>query len=265
MYETKKGNTWKLNYSRDFYRPSYSELNTFKYYTSAFGYQIGNPTLKPSVYHSVSLSTTYKDFNFNSSFDLGVNESSNVTSFDNATQTQRTTSANMLDSRSLRMTITYFKMLKKRFSVDVFFLGSYSDIRVKNVVASQHLKNWVFLTDVKMNFMLDKRSSWIFMVNMSYWSPFYQQFTKKTEYPYMNFSLTKNMLNKRLTFKLSMTDPFRIMRSKSMLRSNSTEVKEDLYYDMQSIYFSAKFKFGNKRLQVNEKRAGSTGEAGRVK
>jgi len=264
MYETKKGNAWNFSYSRDFYRPGYDDLNPFRYYTSSYSYQMGNPMLKPSSNHSLSVSTGIRDFQLNVSFYYNLKGSSSVTIFDNATQTQQTTVANLLSYRSVFLYISYYKTIKKRISIDASLMGDFSNTTVTQTIAKQNLNNIMGMINLGLNFVLDKRESLTLNCTSFYMTPFYQQFTLKKEYPYMAFSLKKNLLKNRISLKLSISDPFRLMKAKSTMRSNQTVVKEDFYHDTRALWFSFTFKFGNNRLSVNEHRTNSTGEAGRA-
>lgn len=264
MYETKKGNSWNFSYSRSFYRPGYDELNPFRYYTSSFSYKVGNPLLKPSVYHSMSITTNVKDFTMNLYLDYGLRGTTAVTIFDNATQLQQTTYANLYSSRSVTCVISYYKLIKKRISIDAMVLGSFSNTTVTQTIERQSLNNFTAICNLDFSFVLDKRESLTLKMYVSYVSPSYQNITRNVMNPFTGFSLAKNLLKNRISLKLSMSDPFRILRFKTTTRTNQTVVKDDFYYDTQSVRFSCSFKFGNKRLNVNEHRTDSTGEAGRA-
>lgn len=264
MYETKKGNTWNLNYSRDFNRPGYEELNPFRYYTSNYSYQSGNPLLKPSATHSLSVSTGWSDFQFNFVLYYMQKGSTSVTVFDPVTQLQQTTIANVLTYKSALLYIVYYKTIKKRLSIDATAMADFSNTLVTQTIARQNLNNVMGMVSLELKWVLDKRESFILSASSFYMTPFYQQFTYKTEYPYLSLSLSKNLLKNRISMKLSLSDPFRWMKSKSTMRSNQTTVKEDFYYDTRTLRFSFAYKFGNSNLSVNQHRTNATGEAGRV-
>ncbi len=264
LYESKNGTTWNFSYSRDFYRPDYSELNPFKYYTSQYSYTIGNPGLKPSVDHSISISTTIKDFQLNLLFHQSVKGSSTVTIFDNATQLQQSTYANLYSAQSISFYTTYFKLINKRISIDATLMTDYSMTRVTEAIAAQQLNNFMAMVSANFIFVLDKRESLSLKGGGFYMTPFYQQITHKTEYPYMFLSMKKNLLKNRISLELYASDPFRLMRTKSITRSNQNIISENYYYDMQMVRFSFTYKLGNNKVNVNQHSTNSTGEAGRA-
>lgn len=264
MYRTEKGKFWNLSYSRDFYRPSYDELNPFRYYTSSYSYRVGNPYLKPSVYHSISLLTTVGDFRFSLSANYSAKGATAITIYDDVTKVQRTTVANLYSSTGISLYTNYYKSINKRLSVDLNLITSLSNTRVREVINSQSLTAFMVLVSANLSYVLDKNKTFFLRGNISYNTPTYQQITRNVQLPYMSFSLTKNMLRDRLNMKVSFNDPFRLMRLKSTTISNETTVRDNNYFDTQSIFLSLTFKFGNYKMNINERRTNSTGEGGRV-
>ena len=53
-----------MYYGKRINRPSFRDLNPFRYYSNSFTYSVGNPFLQPSFAHDVVLGYTYKR-NFN--------------------------------------------------------------------------------------------------------------------------------------------------------------------------------------------------------
>jgi hypothetical protein len=264
MYETKKGNAWNMNYTRDFDRPYYSNLNPFKYYTSQFSYTVGNPLLQPSYRHSVSLSTGIKDFEFSFYGSYHLNGLNSITIYEDSTQTQRTTYANYYTDKSAALVISYFKTIKKRLNIDAMIYSSYDRTSVIGAVEKQQLNLLHISANLGLRYTLDKKQT--FYINMGgfYMSPIYQQISRNTEGIYTNVSLSKNLLKDRMNLKLWISDPFRLMNSSSLTIVNGTRVRTNYYYDVQSVYFSFTYKFGNNRLDVNQHSTNSTGEAGRI-
>jgi hypothetical protein len=178
MYETKKGNAWNMNYTRDFDRPYYSNLNPFKYYTSQFSYTVGNPLLQPSYRHSVSLSTGIKDFEFSFYGSYHLNGLNSITIYEDSTQTQRTTYANYYTDKSAALVISYFKTIKKRLNIDAMIYSSYDRTSVIGAVEKQQLNLLHISANLGLRYTLDKKQT--FYINMGgfYMSPIYQQISR---------------------------------------------------------------------------------------
>ncbi|MDN3549822.1 TonB-dependent receptor domain-containing protein [Mucilaginibacter aquaedulcis] len=60
-YQLNKNNTLSLSYNRGVHRPDYQDINPFLYYTDLYDYVSGNPNLKPEYTNSIQLSHTYKE------------------------------------------------------------------------------------------------------------------------------------------------------------------------------------------------------------
>jgi outer membrane receptor protein involved in Fe transport len=60
-YELDKINALNLSYNRGIERPDYQSINPFLSYTDLYDYISGNPNLKPEYTNSIQLSHTYKD------------------------------------------------------------------------------------------------------------------------------------------------------------------------------------------------------------
>lgn len=264
MYVTKKGHAWNLSYSRDFSRPGYNELNPFRYYTSSYQYSVGNPYLKPSISHTVSLSTDVKAFRFSLYADYSLKGQSSVTIYDVSTQVQQTTVANLVTSKGLSLITNYYKSINKRLSVDGNIILFLRETKVTEAIAPQNLRTFTGFINLELRYILDKKESFILRVNGWYMTPYYQQISRQVDFPYTSVSLTKNMLRNRLNLKLSFNDPFKLMKSKSTTISNQTTLRDHNYFDTQSIYLSVTFKFGNNRMNVNQHSTNSTGEGTRL-
>ena len=60
-YELDKKNVLNLSYNRGIERPDYQAINPFLYYSDLYDYISGNPNLKPQYTNSIQLSHTYND------------------------------------------------------------------------------------------------------------------------------------------------------------------------------------------------------------
>lgn len=264
MYETKKGQFWNLNYSRNFFRPNYSDLNPFRYYTSAYSYRTGNPYLKPTVMHNVSVSTSVKDFQIDLSFGYLNKMQTDVTIYDNATQIQLTSTSNLFTAKSVSIYISYYKTIRKRTTIDATVSSMYMNREVIASIASQNLNNFSGSAYLTLNQTLDKKGTFFFTTDFMYNSPYLEQITRTTLRPSIDFEWKKNLLKNRMSITLKFRDPFRLRTRASTTRSNETVITQNAYYDTQGIQFSFVYKLGNKNLNVNQHSTNSTGEAGRV-
>lgn len=59
-YKFNDNNSLELNYSRRITRPSYQQLNPFKYFLDPTTYKVGNPYLDPATTHAIELTHVFK-------------------------------------------------------------------------------------------------------------------------------------------------------------------------------------------------------------
>lgn len=265
MYETKKGNAWNFSYWRGFSRPFFGALNPFPYYSSAFSSYRGNPNLNPMPMHAIDVSTSVKDFRFGLGL-LYLNKMiTEFTTFNDSTLVQQTSYYNLFSSRSADLSFSYYKMFRKRFLIDASLTGFVTNRKVLNGIDTQNLLVLSSYLNTTFGLVLDKKNTFQFNVSVFYMAPYLEQITLTHTKPNLDFELKKIFLKNRLIVKLECADPFKWRRRKSRLISNGTVMSKDFYHDTQAFGFSLVYKFGNKHLNVNEKRTGSTGEAGRAK
>ena len=68
-----------MNYSRRIHRPSYSDLNPFRLYSSQFNYSEGNPFLQPYFIDNFEINWSYKNYFASVDVSLIKNGSDQVT------------------------------------------------------------------------------------------------------------------------------------------------------------------------------------------
>lgn len=264
MYQSEKDQTWNFTYSRNFMRPYYSYLNPFRYYTSAYSYTTGNPYLQPVVMHDLSISTNIHALQFYLSFGYLDQMQTDVTIYDNATQTQQTTVSNLFSARSVNFSLSYDKQIKKRTYLEIYASCMLMNRKVTSTIDAQDLLNFSGYTSFSYRYALDKNQSFFFSASMSYLSPYFEQISLTTINPWLSFELKKNMLNNRISLEFSCRDPFKWQTRSSTTISNTTVVSKSNYFDSQGVRFSFTYKFGNNRLNISEHSTNSTGEAGRI-
>lgn len=265
MYEAKNGNAWNFSYWRGFSRPFFSALNPFPYYSSAFSYSKGNPNLNPMPMHAIDVSTSVKDFRFGIGVFLLNKMITEFTTFNDSTLVQQTSYYNLFSHRSADLSISYYKMFRKRFLIDASLRGFITNRKVLNGIDTQNLLVLTGDLSTTFGFVLDKKNTFQFNASVFIMSPYLEQITLTRTMPNLDFELKKIFLKNRLIVKLECSDPFKWRRRKSKMISNGTIVKKDFYQDTQSFGFSLVYKFGNNRLNVNQHSSNSTGEAGRAK
>jgi hypothetical protein len=265
LYEMKNGNTMNFSYTRSFNRPNYSYFNPFPYYSSKYAVSTGNPYVKPMILQHFQATFNVKDFRFSTGWFYMGNMYADFTRYNDSTQLQETRTYNLFTSNSLDVSVAYYKLVAKRLLINATVAMEINNRKMNEQVGSQNLLVYSGYTYVTIGFVLDKKNTFNFNTSFSYSTPHLDQVTLKWSRPYFDLELKKTFLNNRIVLKLESSDPFRWQRTKSKTISGSVISYKDFYYDSQSIGFSFTYKFGNKRLNINEHSTNATGEAGRGK
>lgn len=266
MYKQTENSTWRFNYDRDFYRPSYNELNPFLVYQSAFSRSTGNPYLKPSVNHSFDLSNTFKHLKTSLYYGYGNNGANEVVLIDSVTLIQNKTIANSEVSHFLGLSLSYQIYDVKRWSLNTYLSASYGVIQSNNAsVNMEKITNFGVSFYNTLAYAMDRKKTFFAELSFSVTSPWIQKLEFRTMTPYYSIEIRKTLLNKRLSLSLSMNTLFIPNRMKSRITINGVSTKTTELWDAQSIYFQLSYSFGNRNISVNQKNSGSTGESGRFK
>ena len=266
MYKQSEHSTWRLNYDRDFYRPSYNELNPFLVYQSAFSRSTGNPYLKPSINHSFDLSNTFKHVKTSLYYGYGNNGANTVVLIDSVTLMQNTTTANSEVSHFLGLSLSYQIYDVKRWSLNTYLSANYGVVQSNNAsVNMQKISNFGVSLYNTLAYTMDRKKTFFAELSFSVTSPWIQHLEFRTMTPYYSLEIKKTFLNKRLSVSLSLNNLFIPNRMKSQITLNGVSTKTTDLWDSQSIYFQLSYSFGNRNMSVNQKSSGSTGESGRFK
>ncbi len=265
MYEANENSTWNFFYGRMFIRPDYTYLNPFRYATSPYSSQVGNPLLNPIVFHMLSISTNIRQLNLG--MDLGYmnNCFTDVTVYNTSTQQQETTYANLFDNKNLGLNASYMKVIRKRTTLKIGTALSYNNRRVISTIAKQNLHYVIADGYLDYSVVLDKKKTFIASASLSLMSPYYEQISKRKVPPRLSFDFKKTFLSNRLVISAATFDPFRWYTRNQTTYSNSTKITENYNVYAQSFTFSVLYKLGNHNLRVNEHGTNATGEAGRLR
>lgn len=264
MYKQNENSTWKFNYDRDFYRPGYSELNPFLVYQSAFNRSRGNPYLKPSVHHSVDLSNTFKNLRTSLYYSYGNNGANDVILIDSITLIQNKTIANSEVSHYVSISLSYQIYDLKRWSLNTHFSASYTMTQSNNAsVNMTKLTNFGVTFFTTLAYAMDRKKTFFVELSGSWLSPWVQHFESRKMRPDYFIEIKKTFLNKRLSVALDLNNLFNRNRMSSRVTINGITSRTTDFLDAQSVYFHLAYSFGNRNMNVNQKRSGSTGESGR--
>ena len=265
MYRQGDDSRWNFTYNRYFFRANFNELNPFKVYNSAFSYSVGNPNLKPTIYHSMKLGYVYKNISTFLQFNYFKEVATYITVFDSISKIQSSTISNFLTGTSSSLGISYELMSSKRWSVSALLINILSMAKGNESVQIKQFTNYSALIILDVAYALDKKNTFFIQANFMYNTPSFQNYQRRITRPDYTVELKKILFNRRISMSFKVNDLFRIGLDDVSYEVNGIKSMESNYLDTQYASFEFSYSFGNRNITINQKDAGTTGEAKRYK
>ncbi|QHI37509.1 hypothetical protein IMCC3317_28880 [Kordia antarctica] len=260
----------KLNvyadFSRRIIRPSFDDLNPFRYNFTDFSFVTGNPKLQPSIANSYKIGTEINGMFFIEAFyTYNKNEIYQLTIQDNDNTTLQYIPSNVENNRYYGLDfVTYFSMLDI-WDVSIttsFYNNEDTFTTAENVRVSQ--QKWANYTSIDNNFTLLKDKSLTANVTFVYLSPVVLGFSEVSSRNLLSLSLRKTVWNKKATLSLTVND---ILNGQETTRTTRYFNQNNFYranFDTQTIRLGFRYNFGNTKLTTNQ-RTKSSAEQERLK
>lgn len=265
QYQANENNTFNINYSRRVGRPSYEELNPFREYGSGGSYETGNPFLRPSFYHSIELSYTFKSKLILTAYTGIVNNMhARISNVDTVGGTFFFTNANAGSSYSTGMTATLVLNPFSWWECNAEIDGYYDRIRsdyYKGNASVNGLKG--FEVEVNNTFSLNNAKTLVAELSFDYVSRFQYDFVEHGAYYALGGGLKALFFDKKFVLALNVQDALRT--EKYNFRNIYNDVFEQNYDDARCITFSLTWKFGSNKFKGRREHEAGTEEINRAK
>ena len=258
-------NSLSFSYGKRINRPSYADLNPFRWYSNPFSYTEGNPFLQPSFTDNFEVSHTYKS-NLNTSFYVSVieNGQDQITFTDNTTNIQATIRKNFLEECALGISQSYTLKKVKWLETYLQYDINYSKINstLSNTIIQQDGFN--FYGGIDNSFTFNHEKTFLGEFNFWYSSPGVSGVDFITESYSFDLGLKSLLLEKDLQLKLVFSDIFRTNQNTIKTLVNGIRQEYRNYYDNRQLVISATYRFGNKKLKSKRKKFSNEEERRRV-
>jgi outer membrane receptor protein involved in Fe transport len=260
-------NIFYLEYGRRISRPSFSQLNPFRSYSSPYYYFVGNPELQPSISNSVSLGYIFNNiFQTSLFFDYDKNNSGGgIVLIDTNTYTSYGTRLNYLNKYDFGVGVVYiFKKLNwwtSQNSVNVWYDKVFSKIYpitpkiMEGVGANFQTYNILYFNKnqtVQAGFEFSYSPPQILELSYSF-----QKFN-------LNAFVKMLFLQKKLSLTLSGNNLLKAYSFNTESQRNGILYYSKGYYEPLNIRLSISYSFGNNDINVKERSAGNEDEKNRL-
>jgi len=254
------------DFSRRIQRPSFDDLNPFRYNFTDFSFVTGNPALQPAITNRYKIGVeidetffieAYYTYNKAAIFELTLQ--------DNESDILQYIASNIEKSVDYGLDfITYFPVsdtwdvsfVSSVFNVsDTFTLGD-------NVQTTQ--RKWSLYTTLDNNFTFLKDQSLTANLSFVYVSDNIQGLSEVSSTNQLSLSLRKTLWNRKATVSLAFTDILNGQEFTNITQFVNQNSRYFSNYDTQTVRIGFRYNFGNTRLQTNQ-RTKSSAEQERLK
>ncbi len=254
-YNPDDDNSWSIDYGKRINRPSYSDLNPFRWFSNPFSYTEGNPFLQPFFIDNLEILHLYKN-NLNTSLYVSIIDdgSDQVTFANPETNVQATVRRNFLNEYTLGLSQSYtlgsFDWLETYLQYDIDYTKIKSEI--PNTIEEQDGINFYFSIDNSLLF--NKEKTLLGELNFWYSAPGVSGIDIITESYAMDLGLKWLFSKKQFQISLIATDIFRT--NENTIKSVINQIRQEYrnYYDSRRLRLTVVYRFGNDNLRSKQKR-----------
>ncbi len=260
-YKTSEKSELSLSYSRRINRPQSGQLNPFTSYADPVNLRGGNPNLTPEFINSYDLGFSYdaKLFNIVSSvFYRNTKDVIQRVKLFYPNNTSIVTFENIDQSNSLGMELVLSIRPTKWWKNTLSWNGDY--VEFVNSSTTTNWNNTGFNWSLKYVASFDfwKKSA-VFQINANYSAPRTTAQGKVNPWTFVNISVEKLVLNKKLAIGLRLSDVFNTKGFKMFVDQPTVIQESEFKFLTRRLYFSLSYKFG--KLEMSKQRGGG-GEGG---
>ncbi|POR21323.1 hypothetical protein BWK58_12560 [Flavobacterium columnare] len=267
MYKINDNKSISINYSKRIYRPSFSNLNPFRWYTSNFSYSEGNPNLRPCISNNFELNFNYKD-NIGSSFSFSkeTNNFGQVVILSSNEYLQKVTQLNYFDSYNIAFNqmINYRKKSwwENQNSIYIYFQHSDSKVYPLTPISNEGFGAQV---NTNNNFVLNKNKTISAGFDLSYTLPY-----KSGDLVYnygrtlINLYGKASFLEKKLQATITIENVLKTNDINTLSIRNNIDTKYKGYYDSRYINLQLVYKWGSTKINSKNRKVSNEEEKNRT-
>jgi hypothetical protein len=257
-YSISDNSIFSISYSKKIERPSFNMLNPFKFYTTPYTYQVGNPNLEASNYHSLDVSYNYEQLSFYLMYSKQNNMFIQEPFLNEQTKELIYTYNNFGKNEGYGFN-SYTPVKVSKWWKTSINLGIYYT-QLKSIYAgSLYNKNyWDANISVTNSFSITESTK--IGLNARYSTPTWNIASRIKPRGYMDISFVKSLWNGRGNISFLIIDPFRWDTFISNLKYKNIDEKTKNIPDMRMLRVSFQYKFGSSKVERNRRRNTGTEE-----
>ncbi|MEO6914753.1 MAG: outer membrane beta-barrel family protein [Chitinophagaceae bacterium] len=265
-YALDDNNQFGFSYGRRIERPNYQDMNPFQYFLDQYTYRQGNPNLTPQFTHNFELSHNFhKALNTSLSYSATSDILNDVLKQNDQTKVTFQTKENVAKSQTIGLSVSYNAPVNTWWTTSLFanvyhshYEGVVNDIALDARLAS-------FMLNASEQFRFAR--TWTAEV-----SGFYRGSTLETgmflirPMGVVSFGFGKQILHKKATLKLNITDPFFIQKARVLIDYGNIDALVTNRWDNRrvALVFVYSFSKGQNAQPQRRRSSGAQDEQNRV-
>lgn len=251
-----------FNYNKRINRPSYNNLNPFRFYSTPFNFAEGNPFLQPSFSDNFEISFVYKN-SYSMFYVSHINDGfDQVTLVEPNSITQRVFPINFYNQLNTGFYQGYSFNLKNVWennsNVSVFYTKTNS--KSSNVLG---VEAWSGSIRTNNAFILDKNKRFRAELNFNYQLPSIAGSYELSSFYQLDLGLRGNFLNNKLNVIINGVDVFKTNKQTFSQTVNNIQQENFDYRDVRRVRLTVVYNFG-KSFKMNKKSEANKDEKSRI-
>ncbi|MDQ8012683.1 MAG: outer membrane beta-barrel family protein [Flavobacterium nitrogenifigens] len=249
---------YKASYSYRINRPTFSDLNPFRFYTNPYIYAEGNPLLMPSFSHNLEISTSIK--RAFSVMLFGVFTSDlfiQIPKLDDTNQTFIYNKLNMDNDNTLGLSFYYNKGITKFWNIATS--NSIFNHSINSNVYNTRLKKQLTSYQIQLvnSFKIQKLNNLSCEISLNYLSSTFKGLYNLDRTYNIDVSLSQLVLKNRVSLSLNFLDITngKIYKTQTDFENMNTNFIQN--FDLRTIRLSMLYKFGKTTVESGKNKKGS--------
>jgi outer membrane receptor protein involved in Fe transport len=266
-YQFDDKNVFSLSYSKRVGRPSYWEMNPFRWYDNSNQYAEGNPFLQPSFTNNFQISHSYNNY-LNSSIYVSKvqNGFGQLATFEeiDGNKIQKFIRLNYFDQNDIGLDESITYNLFSWWSCFANLTVYYSETNSKSNYVQPKFSGWGANFLNTNTITLNKAKTIFTELSYMYYYPTVSGIYTISDYSSLDFGFKILSLNKKLQISANAYDIFRSNKPQYLSVTNGVKQLSKNYYDERYFRISVKYNFGNSNISVNSRDLGNQDEKSRA-
>ncbi|TWO33037.1 TonB-dependent receptor [Seonamhaeicola sediminis] len=246
-----------FNYKKRIFRPRYNQLNPFKYFLNDNAYITGNPSLKPQIDDVFTFGySVNKDFTFELYYRYEKDPALEIVFQDNIDKKLKYVNTNIDSSISYGLDFIAYTNILTNWSFSTLSSIYYTNEQFFALESNNELTNnnrWAVFIQIANYFTFLKDRSLLLNISMIYTSRDSQGASVVSDRSGVDLSIRKNLIKNKASLSIGITDIFNGLNYNKSTKYLNQDILRETTLENRMLTFGFNYKFGNTKLQNNNK------------